>query len=912
MRQPETSSHPTDSTSANGRLQSVNGPPPPDAQNNDDLTSYAYAAQGNLQTLTNALGQITSFAGHDGNGRPTTVTDPNGVVTALTYDGMGRIATMTAKHPTDTAQDAVTTFGYDAVGQLTSLTLPSTETLLMDYDAAGRLVTLRAANGERRDFVYDAMGNVVSETDKRADTSLARQITRTFDELGRIIAQTTGTGSTARWSYDKVGNPVSATSPNGHATTAAFDALDRVVSTVAPDSGTTALTYDQRDGLTAFTDPKTVTTQFVRNGFGEVIQEVSPDRGTSTYWYDAAGQLTQSSDGRGQIIAYTRDLLGRVTSKVPQGRPTSEAVTYTWDSGGLAGSYGIGRLGKVEDGTGTTQFRYDHRGNLLAKQQAIGTSGSAQLAYTYDLADRITQIVYPSGREVAYGYDAKGRVSSVQTRASGVSTWTTVSSGYAYKPFGAVRQVALGNGLAVANDWGGDGRLASRRLYRTSDATSLSWLAYGYDADDNIASITNQLSTSGSSLYGYDSMGRLSLTVVDAASLGNESYAYAPGTNRLAAVASAAGTRSVTYDARGNTASETRPGAIAATTAYDGYGRLTGYTRTDSGVMAFAYNGLDDRVIMTLPAAGTRRFVYDASGRVLGEYGASASDVKAEFIWALPEVANDNPWGGDDGLGGYMPLAVATPDSTGAIQLNWVHANHLGVPLVTTDTSGTPATTPNDYFAPGFPGQSRVLPDLYYNRYRDYDPATGRYVQADPIGLEGGSNPYGYALGNPVNLTDPTGEFVPIIIGMLIGLDLSLIDQVWWQGRRGRCIDWRAVGIETAFGAFGGELWSPALKLTRGSMKFANVSRRIRRAEGLINEPIDLHHGILPRRFERLAPWAEKIVNHPANLRPVARPLHRLMHGDNPFLRWHGLPTWAQAAAISAATGAGAETMDGD
>ncbi|HVR89830.1 MAG TPA: RHS repeat-associated core domain-containing protein [Novosphingobium sp.] len=141
----------------------------------------------------------------------------------------------------------------------------------------------------------------------------------------------------------------------------------------------------------------------------------------------------------------------------------------------------------------------------------------------------------------------------------------------------------------------------------------------------------------------------------------------------------------------------------------------------------------------------------------MGEYGASASDVKAEYIWAAPEVGGGSIWGGDDGLGGYMPLAVATPDSGGTIQLNWVHGNHLGVPLVVTDATGALATTSNDYLAPGFPGQSRVLSDLYYNRYRDYDPAMGRYVQADPIGLGGCSNPYDYADGNPVILADAMG-----------------------------------------------------------------------------------------------------------------------------------------------------------
>jgi RHS repeat-associated protein len=199
-----------------------------------------------------------------------------------------------------------------------------------------------------------------------------------------------------------------------------------------------------------------------------------------------------------------------------------------------------------------------------------------------------------------------------------------------------------------------------------------------------------------------------------------------------------------------------RPGSVSANASYDGYARLAGYARTDVGTLSFAYNGQDDRVAMT-SGTGTRRFVYDTDGRVLGEYGASASDVKAEFIWALPQLENDNEFGGDDGVGGYAPLAVATPDSGGTIQLNWVHGNHLGVPIVTTDASGNAATTPNDYLAPGFPGQSRTLADLYYNRYRDYDPTTGRYIQADPIGLEGGGNSYLYAEANPIRFTDPLG-----------------------------------------------------------------------------------------------------------------------------------------------------------
>jgi len=92
----------------------------------------------------------------------------------------------------------------------------------------------------------------------------------------------------------------------------------------------------------------------------------------------------------------------------------------------------------------------------------------------------------------------------------------------------------------------------------------------------------------------------------------------------------------------------------------------------------------------------THSFVYDPDGRLIGEYDSSGSPV-AETIWLSPEVANANePFGGDDGVGGYAPLALVTGSGAGAA-IYWVHANHIGVPLVTTDAAGavaTPAATP--------------------------------------------------------------------------------------------------------------------------------------------------------------------------------------------------------------------------
>ncbi len=185
-----------------------------------------------------------------------------------------------------------------------------------------------------------------------------------------------------------------------------------------------------------------------------------------------------------------------------------------------------------------------------------------------------------------------------------------------------------------------------------------------------------------------------------------DSDGLAPGTNRLASLTGGSGPRSISYDARGNPLSETRPGGLSITAAYDGCARLTGYTRTGASALTHVYNGLDDRVATTR-GAQTRRYVYNGQGRVIGEYGTSATDVKAEFIWLHPEAANDTlPFGGDDGTGGYAPLAVVTPDSAspGTTKLSWVHGNHLGVPVSYTDAAGTVIAAPHRLRRPRLPG----------------------------------------------------------------------------------------------------------------------------------------------------------------------------------------------------------------
>ncbi|WP_374694491.1 RHS repeat domain-containing protein [Hydrogenophaga pseudoflava] len=105
-----------------------------------------------------------------------------------------------------------------------------------------------------------------------------------------------------------------------------------------------------------------------------------------------------------------------------------------------------------------------------------------------------------------------------------------------------------------------------------------------------------------------------------------------------------------------------------------------------------------------------------------------------------------------------------------------VHADHLNTPRRLSDSAGqtrwqwpysgfgeiAPQSTPASGQAPvsfalRYPGQIDDGNELFYNWHRFYEPRVGRYTKADPIGLEGGWNRFGYVGGNPLGFVDPEG-----------------------------------------------------------------------------------------------------------------------------------------------------------
>ena len=160
----------------------------------NNTTTYAYYADtsftgtdpnavghtvGDLQTVTNAVGKVTTYNQYDKHGNLLQSTDPNGVVTTNAYDLRQRLLS------TSTAGQT-TSYAYDPAGQLITVMLPNGSAITNTYDAAHRLTQVSDAAGNKVVYTLDAMGNRIGEQVKDAGGTLVRNIARSYDALNRL------------------------------------------------------------------------------------------------------------------------------------------------------------------------------------------------------------------------------------------------------------------------------------------------------------------------------------------------------------------------------------------------------------------------------------------------------------------------------------------------------------------------------------------------------------------------------------------------------------------------------------------------------------------------------------------------------------------------------------------------------
>jgi len=615
---------------------------------------------------------------------------------------------------------------------------------------------------------------------------------------GPALAQQTTTWS---YQYDANGNRTQITDPLSHVTTFHYDALNRLTNTVEPipQTGSSApqigTAYDGLDHLTKVTDPRSLATSYTVDGLGNVGTVASPDTGTATSIFDPAGDLTSRTDAKNKKATYGYDALNRLTSIT---YPTGTGTTFTYDQG----QYAIGQLSQMTDESGNTAYGYGRYERLNTKTQTV-IQGSSQwvrtISYGYGSSGntngKLIFITYPSGNRINYSFDAAGRISAIAlnpTNSNGVGTNTGLTvplvSNITYTPFGAPLTWVWGSSTStdsVTRTYDLDGRLATyplgngsqSGLVRTAVYDSASRITafthvngsgasqptYNQTANyDNLDRLTGWSQNTTAYGYGYDNSGNRTSYEPGAT---NYTDTIASNSNWLMSTNGPSPNRSNSYDADGHL---TADGTYTYT--YSDRGRLAS-VKASGNTVNYLYNGLEQRVIKIGPSSvvptGTQIYVYDEASHLLGEYNNSLAVVQETvFLGDAPIIV--------------LTQTVSGSPATTTTNVYNVYTDQIGAPRVITQASSrkmawrwdsadpyavlAPNTNPAGLgtfaYNPRLPGQLYDVEDaLFYNLNRNYDPVLGRYVQADPIGLQGGPNSYAYVGSSPILFSDPLGLF---------------------------------------------------------------------------------------------------------------------------------------------------------
>ena len=774
---------------ATGRPESVDGPRT-DVSDTATVTYWGCTTGGKcgqVASVRNALGQTTTYDDYDAGGLLKQTTSPAGVVTRYGYDTRGRIASVVA---TGAGLSSSWSAGYDAAERMTQVTDWDGAAWTLGHDDASNLTSARDATGYTRVFAYSPARQVTSSQLLDPSGQVVVAGGSTYDAMGNELTSSSAVGSVLR-SFDTSGNVIAWRDPKGNPVASnQFDAANRLSSSVARDGGVTTVNYDPNNAATSVQTPNGATWGFEVDDLGNTLRESSPDKGTTTRGFDDAGNVVWKVDGRGVRSTYGYDALNRLTNVGYDGSP-EENVAYGYDTC----VSGAGALCSVTDGAGQRSFGFDGLGRPANQTWSAG-GRSFNTAFTWTPGGRLASMTYPSGRVVTYARHVLGRVTAI------TSGTQTLLSGRSYRGDMVAGQT-MGNGVAETRAYDTDGRLRNWTIGSTV-------LSFQLDANGNVVGSTVG---GNAASYSYDAEDRMTSELGGSFSYdlnGNRisdgvgSYQYAAGSDRM--IASPMG--SIQFDTGGFITSTWS----GWTFTYGAAGRLK---QAANGTTAATYSFRGDGLRASKTAGGTTTyFHYDVLDHLIAE-SDSAGNIVKEYVW-------------DDD----SPVAQIASGQT-----LFLHTDELGTPRLATDSAQAPAW---QWFERPFgtgppygtatvnlrmPGQYfDAETGLHHNRFRTYDPNSGRYLEADPISLAGGLNPYAYVGNNPLAASDPDG----LILWTVFNIFMSIHD-IHDLFRMGMA-EWAETGALRATLREGAEL--AASQLIPGGPVFRRLSKAGKLVEG--------------------------------------------------------------------------------
>ncbi|WEF33217.1 hypothetical protein [Pseudoduganella chitinolytica] len=383
--------------------------------------TYAYNTSGQLDTVTDASGDVTRY--EYANGKLARISSQvagvgSQVRTWYEYDDLGRLKAatidMTPEDGSITDGNVYrTTYEYHGTGsQLKQLKQSDGTEQNFTYTAAGKVETVTDALGRVTRFNYDTPGQT-SVTDPAGAVSIYA-----YDAKGQLTSVTVpgvvGGGATTALYYDTSGNLIRTVSPSGLETVYGYDANGNRILERDAAGKTVTRVYDLATNLLT-----SETTYTVADPDGAGALQPS-DPMIRRFFYDAGKLLRFAVSAEGRVTEYRYNALSQLASELQYNRvptaaeSTSEATLKTW-----ATSTALAQLASRVD------YTYDGRGQLRTATSntsytSAGVANGTQtvLTYVYDEAGQLLLSTDGKTNPTRYTYDELGR-RLTQTDANG-------------------------------------------------------------------------------------------------------------------------------------------------------------------------------------------------------------------------------------------------------------------------------------------------------------------------------------------------------------------------------------------------------------------------------------------------------------------------------------------------------------
>lgn len=677
-------------------------------------------------------------------------------------------------------------FSYDSRDRLTEIRNPLNGTVRATYNAQDDLIRVEDEDGAQTNFTYSASGKLLSMTNALSNTWTYQYDQRNFlqqvvepqvgsvqpvwsftnDDLGRVTAESLGGNvlsqtaydvrdrvtsqtllesnfpgangvpqtRTTTYSYNGFDQLVSSRDPLGQTTTMEFDAQQRYISTLRPDGTRVGRTYNAQGEIETHFNGARVSTRYRYDSMHRIISMIHPgSAGIENFTYDGKGRLATWQKSDNTVVNYFYDVLDRTTSIQHQG---SEKIGYSYDQ--------LGRLTEMRDQVGRTRYSYSAGSDLLRVEDGFGRA----IQYNYNLANQLLSRTDPQ-TATSFTYNARGQVSQ--------AVHDGLTANYVYNALGAPTAVTWNHGLSEQYQYTSQGEIMSRSvsfsgrgaleseslirdgLGRKSQAVftlpgGQRTHNYSYNAIGELTGSTRRLQPNGgpqtSQVYSYDAAS-------NRVRLGSQTSTF----NTADQITGISGLSNPSY----STAGSLQRDQENAQFGYDWREQLSSYQRAGSNTN-YRYNGNNLRMDKSVNGVSTQ-YLWDGSD-VLREYNGDGTTKASYFLGATGRQAikSNGQW--------YVYLRDTHGSVTGLVDLN---GNRVAT--YESDDWGTPIVDQGTVYNP-YRWNSEPLDaesGLVYMRNRYYQASTGRFIQRDPIGYDGGLNLYGFVNSDPIQGADPSG-----------------------------------------------------------------------------------------------------------------------------------------------------------